>query len=135
MFPNVDQPGLGLYLTLAAIWLMIFAIWGTRFPKLRLVFGDAIMFVVRHFALLFGWMFVFMVYFPIRLFNRYFPAVPYHRTKDESPKPRHIKLDLSKYKVSDYDFSQRFSTVFEDDEDDNTASQATDSDSDWVKLE
>lgn len=142
MFPNVDQLGLAFYLALAAISATILVTFGIRFPKLRLVAGDVIMFFVRHFALLFRRVFVATVLFPLYFFRRCHPSVPYHSANDEEPKPMVTKFDPSKYKVSDYDFSKRFRPVSDRDDEDETGGpeeetggSKNDSDSDWVELE
>jgi hypothetical protein len=127
---SADQPGLGTYIALAITWLLILTTALHRFPKFRLIFSEAIMFVVRRLALTFGWIFVSAVYVPIHLFNYYSPFVPYDSSKDEKPKAKATNHDLSKYKVSDYDFTQRFPPVFKEDDDDDTGG----SESEWVKV-
>ncbi|KAJ9134214.1 hypothetical protein NKR19_g8730 [Coniochaeta hoffmannii] len=129
-----------LYLALAMIWLFILSTVLLRSPKLRLILGDITMFLVRTFALTFGWIFVSVVYLPIMFFNLCNPFVPYDGSAElEKHRPKlkeRKKFDLSIYKVSDYDFDKRFSPVLKKkDEGHGSGHSGKDSDSDWEKIE
>ncbi|KAH8906274.1 hypothetical protein BR93DRAFT_998488 [Coniochaeta sp. PMI_546] len=114
---SYDNPQNSVVLFYLALITTILTIFITAFllsPKFRVLFGDTVMVFVRAFALAVGWAFVAVLYLPIQLFNFCCPFVPYDSTKEDMEKNN--KVDLSIYKVSNYDFSQRFAPAFDEDD-------------------
>ncbi|OIW25925.1 hypothetical protein CONLIGDRAFT_647655 [Coniochaeta ligniaria NRRL 30616] len=102
-----------------AVGFTIVTVFATAFlgsPRFRVLFGDMVMFFVRAVALAIGWAFVAVLYPPIQLFNFCSPFVPYDNSNEEQEKDKVNKVDLSIYKVSNLDFSQRFVPVFREED-------------------
>lgn len=109
-------------LALAITVFSTFAATILPYRNRRVAIGNIVMFLLRPLALAFGWAVVAMLFLPIQLLNILHPhQVPYLQTRQGKAKTKiqEIEIDmrgLSRFKVSDYDFSTRFSPAVDDHE-------------------